>query len=56
MDENISRAAGATHGQLATPAELRELASSAGRTAVQRTTLYGPVERVPAPSPKREVG
>ena len=39
MDENISRAAGATHGQLATPAELRELASSAGRVARQRTTL-----------------
>ena len=42
MDENISRAAGAAHGQLATPEELRELATSAGRVAVQRTTLYGP--------------
>jgi FO synthase len=56
MDENISRAAGATHGQLVTPEELRELAASAGRTAVQRTTLYGAVENVPTPAPKREVG
>ncbi len=40
MDENISRAAGAAHGQLVTVAELEELAASAGRTAVQRTTLY----------------
>jgi FO synthase len=56
MDENISRAAGATHGQLVTPEELRALAASAGRTAVQRTTLYGDVEGVPIPAPKREVG
>ena len=56
MDENISRAAGATHGQLATPEELRELATSTGRTAVQRTTLYGVVEGAPTPTRKREVG
>ncbi len=56
MDENISRAAGATHGQLATPAELRELASSAGRVARQRTTLYGTVEGAPTATMKREVG
>ncbi len=41
MDENISRAAGAAHGQLATPEELHDLATAAGRTARQRTTLYG---------------
>ena len=41
MDENISRAAGAAHGQQVTVEELRALAESAGRTAVQRTTLYG---------------
>jgi FO synthase len=56
MDENISRAAGAAHGQLATPEELHDLATSAGRTAVQRTTLYGPVTTAPAPTRKREVG
>ena len=44
MDENISRAAGAAHGQLVTVPELEALAASAGRTAVQRTTLYGSVE------------
>ena len=43
MDENISRAAGAAHGQLVTVDELEALAASAGRTAVQRTTLYGTV-------------
>jgi 7,8-didemethyl-8-hydroxy-5-deazariboflavin synthase CofH subunit/7,8-didemethyl-8-hydroxy-5-deazariboflavin synthase CofG subunit len=49
MDENISRAAGAAHGQLATPEELRALAESAGRVARERTTLYGsPAEVVPA--------
>ena len=56
MDENISRAAGAAHGQLATPEELDDLATSAGRTAVQRTTLYGPVTTAPTPTRKREVG
>jgi FO synthase len=55
MDENISRAAGATHGQLATPDELRELAGSAGRTAVQRTTLYGSPGQTPLTTPRREV-
>jgi FO synthase len=56
MDENISRAAGAAHGQLATPEELHDLAASAGRTAVQRTTLYGPVTTAPTPTRTREVG
>ena len=56
MDENISRAAGAAHGQLATPEELRELATSAGRTAVQRTTLYGSVTDGLVPSTRREAG
>jgi FO synthase len=56
MDENISRAAGAAHGQLATPEELHHLATSAGRTAVQRTTLYGTVTTAPTPTRKREVG
>jgi FO synthase len=56
MDENISRAAGAAHGQLATPEELHDLATSAGRTAVQRTTLYGPVSAAPRATQEREVG
>ncbi len=41
MDENISRAAGASHGQGLTPADLADIASEAGRPLRQRTTLYG---------------
>jgi FO synthase len=48
MDENISRASGAAHGQLATPAELEAAARAAGRTPVRRTTTY---ERIETPVP-----
>jgi FO synthase len=41
MDENISRAAGATHGQALTGDDFVELAASVGRPTRQRTTLYG---------------
>ncbi|MEE8490790.1 MAG: 5-amino-6-(D-ribitylamino)uracil--L-tyrosine 4-hydroxyphenyl transferase CofH [Acidimicrobiia bacterium] len=40
MDENISRAAGAAHGQLATPEELEETILAAGRTPARRNTVY----------------
>ena len=40
MDENISRAAGATHGQAMDVENLRELVAPLGRTLVQRSTLY----------------
>jgi FO synthase len=40
MDENISRAAGAAHGQLATPEELEEAILAAGRTPARRNTVY----------------
>jgi len=43
MDENISRAAGARHGQMVDEAALRGLADSLGRRLEQRTTLYGRV-------------
>ena len=43
MDENISRAAGARHGQMVDEATLRALADSLGRRLEQRTTLYGRV-------------
>jgi FO synthase len=43
MDENISRAAGATHGQQMYEADFRDLAASVGRHLEQRTTLYGRV-------------
>ncbi|MEW2118936.1 bifunctional FO biosynthesis protein CofGH [Streptomyces sp. NPDC005474] len=45
MDENISRAAGATHGQQLTATDFAELCASAGRPVRQRTTLYDAVSR-----------
>lgn len=44
MDENISRASGAAHGQLATPEELEAAIRGAGRTPARRTTVYGRVQ------------
>ena len=41
MDENISRAAGARHGQGLVEADFVALAESVGRTARQRSTDYG---------------
>ena len=46
MDENISRAAGASHGQEMTPEEMENLIRSIGRKPKRRTTLYGaPIAR-----------
>jgi FO synthase len=41
MDENISRAAGADHGQGMEPSDFAELVAPLGRRIEQRTTLYG---------------
>lgn len=41
MNESISTSAGAAHGQLATPATLRQLARDAGRLPAERDTRYG---------------
>jgi FO synthase len=46
MDENISRAAGASHGQEMDDAGFREIVAPLGRPLGQRTTLYGRVETV----------
>jgi FO synthase len=48
MNESISRAAGASHGQEAPPEVLEETIRALGRTPRQRTTLYGepPAEQV----------
>jgi FO synthase len=46
MDENISRAAGASHGQMMDADGFRAIVEPLGRTLAQRTTLYG---RVPGP-------
>jgi FO synthase len=45
IDENISRAAGASHGQHMTAADFADLVAATGRPLEQRTTLYG---RVPS--------
>jgi FO synthase len=46
MNESISRAAGASHGQEITVADLAAAAASADRTLKRRTTLYGePAQR-----------
>src|SRR5579871_236792 len=49
MDENISRAAGASHGQMMDEAAFAAIVAAlpGGRRLEQRTTLYG---RVPAPA------
>ncbi len=41
MNESISRAAGAAHGQECPPERMEEVIRRAGRNPVQRTTLYG---------------
>ncbi len=60
MDENISRATGASHGQELDEAEFRSIVEPIGRTLAQRTTLYGrtqtvgrrlrPIEEHPVPA------
>ena len=50
MNESISRAAGASHGQELAPEKMDRLIESLGRTPKHRTTLYGdpPMERITA--------
>jgi FO synthase len=50
MNESISRAAGASHGQELPPERMEEAIQAAGRIPRQRTTLYGtpPADRVAA--------
>ncbi|MBT8468851.1 MAG: 5-amino-6-(D-ribitylamino)uracil--L-tyrosine 4-hydroxyphenyl transferase CofH [Deltaproteobacteria bacterium] len=43
MNESISTAAGARHGQLMTPATLRRVIRDSGRVPVQRDTAYGTI-------------
>jgi len=46
MDENISRAAGAAHGQGMTEATFTDMVAPLGRRLQQRTTTYGRVDAV----------
>ena len=50
MNESISRAAGASHGQELTVDNLEDIARKAGRRLVQRTTLYKPVAALSEPA------
>jgi FO synthase len=50
MDENISRAAGASHGQEMTVDDFRKMVEPLGRTLRQRSTLYGPVDAAATPA------
>ena len=50
MDENISRAAGAAHGQAMTEERFGALVSPLGRRLEQRTTAYGRVDGSPSPA------
>ncbi|MEX2159493.1 MAG: 5-amino-6-(D-ribitylamino)uracil--L-tyrosine 4-hydroxyphenyl transferase CofH [Dehalococcoidia bacterium] len=53
INESISTAAGASHGQLVRPAQFRQLARDMGRVPAERTTTYGVtrVFRDPAQDP-----
>ncbi len=60
MDENISRAAGANHGQEADEADFHAMVDPLGRPLAQRTTLYGRITTEgrrlrPAPEPEHRV-
>ena len=46
MNENISRAAGASHGQEADDVMFGSIVEPLGRPLVQRTTLYGRTQTV----------
>ena len=55
INESISTAAGAAHGQLMRPAQLRAAIQGMGRPAVERTTLYGRPPARSGPHPLDEV-
>ena len=49
MNESITRAAGATHGQEFTTEEMQAMAASLGRTPARRTTTYKRADETPQP-------
>ncbi len=49
MDENISRAAGASHGQMMEAEDFARIVEPLGRRLEQRTTTYGRVPAQPGP-------
>ena len=46
MNETITRAAGASHGQETSPEEMEQIIRSIGRVPRQRSTTYGEVSRI----------
>ncbi len=50
MEESISRESGADHGENTPPEEFRRLIRELGRVPVERTTLYGVVQRFEDPA------
>ncbi len=49
MNETISRAAGASHGQETAPADFESLITRTGRIPRRRSTLYEPLDEAPQP-------
>jgi FO synthase len=56
MDESITRAAGAVHGQQVCADDMQRLIWDAGRMPLQRNTLYGQVPPEPMPAQQAAVG
>ena len=50
MEESISRESGSDHGENTPPEEFRRLIREIGRVPVERTTLYGTVQRFDDPA------
>jgi FO synthase len=53
MNESISRAAGASHGQEMVPSEMQSLIQSIGRTPMQRRTDYSLISDTSSHSSRR---
>jgi len=53
MNETISRAAGASHGQEVTPADFEQFITAAGRQPARRNTLYEVVAETKEPARRR---
>ena len=49
MEESISRAAGAVHGQYVSPEQFRGMIHAMGRVPAQRSTLYKVLRLFPGP-------
>jgi len=55
MNESITRAAGANHGQEVSAEDIKALITAAGRVPKQRRTDYSRVDPVRQPQPQAEL-